>query len=127
AFPDARLVCAGDGNVEIFAHLARQLKIDTKVNFPGWLSAQECQEQLRDASIFVLPSHAEGLPMALLEAMSWKLPVIASPVGGIPQLIRYGENGLLVEAGNVQGLADACATLLSRPALCERLGAKARQ
>ena len=64
--------------------------------------------------------------MALLEAMSWGLPVIATPVGGIPQVVDPEVNGLLVGAGDTDGLAAQIERLLADPALRERLGASAR-
>jgi glycosyltransferase involved in cell wall biosynthesis len=64
--------------------------------------------------------------MALLEAMSWGLPVIASRVGGIPQLVEHEVTGLLIEPGDIDGLAAACQRLLDSPALQERLGRAAR-
>ena len=64
--------------------------------------------------------------MALLEAMSWGLPVIATPVGGIPQVIEHEVNGLLIAPGNIQACAAQMERLLDDPALRERLGSAAR-
>jgi glycosyltransferase involved in cell wall biosynthesis len=64
--------------------------------------------------------------MALLEAMSWRLPVIATPVGGIPQVVEHDVNGLLVAPGDIDGLAAHIVRLMKDPALRERLGAAAR-
>ena len=64
--------------------------------------------------------------MALLEAMSWEMPVIATPVGGIPQVVESGVNGLLVAPGDIDGLAAAIRRLLEDTALRERLGTAAR-
>jgi glycosyltransferase involved in cell wall biosynthesis len=77
--------------------------------------------------VFALPSYAEGMPMALLEAMSWGLPVVATPVGGVPQVIEHGVNGLLVAPGDIDGLAAALARLFDEPALRDSLGAAARR
>jgi glycosyltransferase involved in cell wall biosynthesis len=125
-YPQARLICAGDGQIDEIRALAAHLGIAERVTCPGWLSPEQGAEALRAATIFILPSYAEGLPMALLEAMSWGLPVITSPVGGIPQAIRDEENGLLVVPGNVEGLADALCRLLGTPADRSRLGSAAR-
>jgi glycosyltransferase involved in cell wall biosynthesis len=125
--PQAHLICAGDGMIDEVRALAAELGIADKVSLPGWLSASDAHLALARASIFTLPSYAEGLPMALLEAMSWALPVVTSPVGGIPQAVRHGENGLLVKAGDVASLAEALQILLTDSALRERLGHAARK
>jgi glycosyltransferase involved in cell wall biosynthesis len=126
-FPLARLVCAGDGEIDEVKRLSQTLGMAERVTCPGWLDTARTQALLASASIFVLPSYAEGLPMALLEAMSWGLPVIASPVGGIPQVVRQDDNGLLVDPGDVDALSAALERLLAEAALRDRLGRAARQ
>jgi glycosyltransferase involved in cell wall biosynthesis len=124
--PGVRLICAGDGNAASLHELAINLGIADRVEFPGWVSSAQCHELYRKASIFVLPSYAEGLPMALLEAMSWRLPVVSCPVGGIPEVVQHGRNGLLVNPGDVDGLADALNKLLVDPEYRRTLGDEAR-
>lgn len=77
--------------------------------------------------IFVLPSLNEGLPMTVLEAMAASRPVIATRVGAIPSVIRDGENGLLVDPKDVEGLRNALARLLSDSDLCRRMGDRAHE
>ncbi|MGH8217866.1 MAG: glycosyltransferase family 4 protein [Steroidobacteraceae bacterium] len=125
-FPHTALLCAGSGAASKVEALARELGVAPSVHCPGWLEQDAKGRALAAADLFVLPSYTEGLPMALLEAMSWGLPVIASPVGGIPQVIRHEENGLLVPAGDVAGLSRALARLLSDCELAARLGGAAR-
>ena len=125
-FPKARLLCGGDGAIEQVRALAQQLGIADRVECPGWLDLAQKQRALATASIFVLPSYAEGLPMALLEAMSWGLPVVTTPVGGIPQVVQHEANGCLVQPGHVDDLAAAIAMLLESSAARARLGAAAR-
>lgn len=125
-FPEWRLVCAGDGAVSEALIEAAGLGLSERVECPGWLATGDVRQMLAGATLFALPSYAEGLPMALLEAMSWKLPVITSPVGGIPQAIRHGENGLLVPPGDIDALAAALESLMSDAAERERLGGAAR-
>jgi glycosyltransferase involved in cell wall biosynthesis len=122
----SRLVCAGDGDIEGAEALARDLGIEPRVEFPGWISAEQAREQLQRATIFVLPSYAEGLPMAILEAMSYGLPVITTPVGGVPAVVSHGQTGLLVNAGAVESLASAISDLLSDASARARLGRAAR-
>lgn len=124
--PTVELVCGGAGAVEEIRSLAVELGVADRVVCAGWLDAQRKQAELARASVFVLPSYAEGMPMALLEAMSWGLPVVTTPVGGVPQVITDEENGLLVPSGDIEALAAAIIRLLEAPALRARLGAAAR-
>ena len=125
-FPRSKLVLGGVGHVDEVHKLAGQLEIQARVSCPGWLGPERKLAALATSSLFVLPSYAEGMPMALLEAMSWRLPVIATPVGGIPRVIEHDVNGLLVAPGDIEGLAAAIRRLLEDPALRERLGQAAR-
>ncbi len=125
-FPTLELVCGGTGRRDEVRKLASALKAQDRVSCPGWLDPVSKREALAAAAIFALPSYAEGMPTALLEAMSWGLPVIASSVGGIPQLITHGANGLLIEPGDVEGLAAAISRLMNDRSLRDRLGAAAR-
>jgi glycosyltransferase involved in cell wall biosynthesis len=125
-YPRAKLVLGGIGDLEGVQQLAAQLEISERLSCPGWLEPDRKSAALASSLIFVLPSYAEGMPMALLEAMSWGLPVIATPVGGIPQVVDHEVNGLLVGAGDTDGLAAQIERLLGDPALRERLGASAR-
>lgn len=126
-FPDAKLLCAGDGVVDEIKALVNTYGLADRVECTGWLDPAGARRQLARATIFTLPSHAEGLPMALLEAMSWSLPCVTTPVGGIPQAVHDGENGLLVEPGNVDALAAALRRVLADSTLRVRLGQAARR
>src|SRR5262249_1310088 len=79
------------------------------------------------ASIFCLPSFAEGLPGVLMEAMAMRLPVVSTRITGVPELIEDGHTGLLVAPGRADLLADALERLLTDPALCSEMGANARE
>ncbi len=95
-----------------------------RVEFVGWLSEQEKIELLHSVDIFVLPSYHEGLPYAIIEAMASGLPIVASSVGGIPDVIRNGENGFLIEPGDIQGLVYYLETLIKDSNLRESIGVK---
>jgi glycosyltransferase involved in cell wall biosynthesis len=125
-FPRAKLVLGGTGDLEGVQKLAAELEISDRLVCPGWLGPDDKSAALASSLIFLLPSHAEGMPMALLEAMSWGLPVIATPVGGIPQVVDHEVSGLLVAAGDIEALAGQIERLLADPALRKRLGANAR-
>jgi glycosyltransferase involved in cell wall biosynthesis len=126
-FPRLTLVCAGSGLIAQARAQAERLGVQDRVFFPGWVDVQGRDRALAAATVFVLPSYAEGLPMALLEAMAAGVPVIATPVGGIPQLVEHDVNGVLVRAGQIDALAAALTVLLADPQKQERLGRAARQ
>ena len=125
--PDAELVCAGAGDIERAVRQAEALGIEDAVRFPGWLGEAEKRAWLRRAAVLVLPSHAEGLPMSLLEAMAAGVPVVASAVGGIPDVVKHGVNGLLVAPGDAVDLLRAQRRLLREPQLAAALGAAGRE
>lgn len=119
------LVCAGDGDLEEVRQKARKLGIGDQVSLPGWVDGAAKAALLQEASVFVLPSYFEGLPMGLLEAMAHGIPVVASSVGGIPDAVGT-QAGILVKAGDIGALAAALATLLRDDALQARMGAAGR-
>jgi glycosyltransferase involved in cell wall biosynthesis len=98
-----------------------------KVQFCGWVPHEKIDDVLSSGELFVLPSYAEGLPNALLEAMSIGIPVIATRVGAIGEVVEEGRSGLLVEPGDVRGLADRIESLLANEELADRLGAEGRK
>lgn len=105
--PSLRLRVGGNGEVAEALARARELGLDGQVEFLGWVSGEVKARALTAAQFYVLPSHNEGLPMSLLEAMAHGLPVIATRVGGIPSLVSDGTDGLLVSAGDVPSLTSA--------------------
>ncbi|WP_155316268.1 glycosyltransferase family 4 protein [Desulfosarcina alkanivorans] len=122
----AELLIAGDGEIEQAGKLAKKLNVDQSVKLLGWISSETRDHLFSEIDVFILPSYNEGLPMAILEAMGWGLPVIVTPVGGIPELIRSGENGLMVPPGDVGQLSDAIQRLIRNEALRRSLGSAAR-
>lgn len=109
--PQLKLVVAGDGEIEKARVFARGLGLETKVEFCGWVSGQEKETLFATSEIFVLPSHHEGLPVSILEAMSWCLAVVATDVGGVPDVIRDQVDGLIVSPGDVASLAASLVRL----------------
>ena len=122
----AELILAGDGQAEAAQSLAAELNLSDSVVVLGWIDALHRDHLLSSADIFVLPSYNEGLPMAVLESMSWALPVLTTPVGGIPEVITNGDNGLLVQPGDIDQLSSALNKLIQNPSLRKALGSAAR-
>lgn len=126
ACPDARLRLCGDGQVDRARALARSLALGDRVEILGWVD-QRCREHLlRQTSVFVLPSYFEGLPMSLLEAMANALPVVASKVGGIPEAVTDGVEGLLVKPGDIQAISSSVSRILQHPGEATRMGLAGR-
>ncbi len=123
----AELVLAGDGEVKRAIQLAESLKITGQVNFLGWINAPQRDALLAKADVFILPSYNEGLPLALIEAMAWGLPAIATPISGIPELVTSGTNGLLVNPGDIQQLSEAMQLLIKDEDLRHSFGQAARK
>lgn len=125
--PALRLQVGGNGDVEGARLSAQQLGLKDEVEFLGWIAGDAKNALLSAADIYVLPSHNEGLPMSVLEAMAYGLPIITTRVGGIPELIRDGTDGWLIEPGDRAALEEAMVALASDAGLRARLGAAARE
>lgn len=97
-----------------------------RLEWRGWMGEEEREEALREAAIFVLPSTSEGLPMALLEAMAWGRAIVATAVGGVPDVLTDGEDALVVPPADPEALARALERLAGDADLRERLGPAAR-
>ncbi|WP_330455747.1 glycosyltransferase family 4 protein [Streptomyces sp. NBC_00820] len=122
-----RLEVVGDGSaVGDYQHVAERLGLRSAVTFAGRLQGAELAAAYRRARALVLPTSYDSFPTVLVEAMASGRPVVTTPVGGIPGLVRDGENGLLVEPDDADGLRDALGRVLDDDALAGRLGAAAR-
>lgn len=105
-----------------------ELGITTHVRLVGWGASQEVKRAILSSRALVHPSYAEGMPVAIMEALALRRPVIATYVGGVPELVRPGREGWLVPAGSVDDLADAMrAALNADPRDLERMGAGGRE
>lgn len=109
----ARLVLAGEGAVGEAEALAAALKIGDVVIFPGWVGEEARAHWLSRAAVFVLPSHHEQMPMAVLEAMAAGVPVVATRVGAVVDMLEDGRCGTVVEVGDVSGLGTATLKMLT--------------
>nr|WP_209841907.1 glycosyltransferase family 4 protein [Rubellimicrobium aerolatum] len=116
-----RAVLAGDGPVEAYRAEAARLGLGDRVRMPGWLGEAEVRALCRSADILVLPSHAEGMAMAVLEGLAHGLAVVTTRVGAHEEVIEDGRSGLFVPVGDVPALAAALSDLVRDPGLRDRL------
>jgi glycosyltransferase involved in cell wall biosynthesis len=127
-YPDVDFKVYGTG--ELFAQLvlqARQLRLNDEEIFVGAFSDRnQLAEIMAETDIFLLSSVLEGQPVVLMEAMAYGLPIVATAVGGIPELIQNGVNGLLCNPADSEDLARKLMMLIEDPALRTKLGASAR-
>ena len=124
--PDVRLLLGGDGEIDEVRARAAELGIADKVDLLGWIRGQDKERLLGTAVLYVLPSYNEGLPVSVLEAMAAGLPILSTPVGGIPEAVTDGVEGFLVEPGDVSALADRLDRLLGDAQLARTMGQAAR-
>lgn len=123
-----RLVIVGDGpERNRLIRLATDLAISDLVDFRGICPPEEIASLMRHSALFVLPSRHEGLSIAALEAMASGRPVVATRVGGMPQIVHSGYNGLLVEPEDPVGLATAITQMLSASELLGAFGKRSQK
>jgi glycosyltransferase involved in cell wall biosynthesis len=122
----ARLVVLGNGDVDVARELVDRLGIWSTCDVRGWVPHTEATTVIAGSDVLVLASRSEGQPLAVLEAMAAGLCVVATPVGGIPDLVEHGRTGLLVPPDDPDALAATLDGLLADPAGAARLGAAAR-
>ncbi len=124
-FPDVRFELIGDGTErQLLEQRAAQRGVAHAVTFLGHV--EDVGSRLAQSAIFTLPSESEAFPNAVLEAMACGLPVVASAVGGIREVVQHGETGFLVPPRDPEALADRLCGLLTQPALAATWGARGR-
>ena len=119
--PEWRVVLAGSGEMEQAQEIARNCGIASQIELPGWITGEEKDALFSKASIFCLPSYAEGFPMAVLDAWGYSLPVITTPVGGLPDVLVDGENALVFTPGDTERLAAHIDLLITNEELRRRI------
>lgn len=112
-YPNWKLVFAGNGEIGKAKKIAQNLNIEDKTIFLGWINGEEKDKAFKEASIFCLPSYAEGFPMAVLDAWAYGLPVISTPVGGLSDIAIDGKNILLFPPSDIQKLSKQLNKILS--------------
>jgi len=124
---DWQATIAGDGAIKETIASVKCLGMDERVVVTGWLDSETVDALLCRTDILALPSFCENLPMVILEAFAHGVPVVSTPVGAIPEVVVDEHNGLIVSAGDVEGLAEALRRLLKEPAFRKTLGDNARR
>ncbi len=128
AFPAARLTIAGDGPArQDLETQVRRSGIEQAVRFTGWVSPDDVPETINRASIVLMPSREESFGLVALESGLMGRPVIASRVGGLPEVVQHGETGFTVPRDDPEALAAAAVRLLSEPDRARRFGEAARE
>ena len=128
-FPQARLLMIGKEENPTYATevkaRVRRLGRDQQVQFIPMLPQQQLAEYMRQASVFVLPTYSEGLPRVVFEAMSAGLPVIATAVSGIPEIVQDGVTGFLIQPGDESALGEKMRWCLEHSDALNVMGQKA--
>jgi glycosyltransferase involved in cell wall biosynthesis len=125
-FPQLRLLIVGSGERQTeLQHLAQQFNIANHVTFTGYRS--DAQRLMQGMDLFALPSEVEGQPVSIMEAMQHALPVIATTVGGIPDIAIHQQTALLSPPGNLDAFTQNLTTLLQNEPLRKTLGQKGQQ
>lgn len=117
----------GVETVEWFELLAQRAGVDRNVEFHESVSQRSLKQFYSDADVVVLPSRNEGWGLSLMEAMACSKPVVATRVGGIPEMVRHGVDGTLVEPGDIASLGREIAAILCDAGLAARMGAAGRE
>ena len=117
-----RLLVGGNGETKRLKTLINQNHTSQIVEFLGWVDNDKKSAAFNNSDVFVLPSYAEGLPISILEAMSYGKAIIATDVGGVSEVVRENENGILIEPGNQQQIKLAIDNLLENKDLVKKFG-----
>jgi len=128
AHPDATLTLAGDGPARAGAEArAKALGIEAAIHFAGFMTQGQVADLLAQSDMLVLPSFAEGLPVVYMEALASGIPVVASRVAGVQELVEDGVTGYAIPPGDVATLADRMIRLMDDPAAARAMGAAGRK
>lgn len=119
--PDVEFVLAGSGEIDEVKALSTN-NVKKHLVFPGWVRGEEKDRLLRQADVFFLPSYNEGMPMSILDAMGYGLPIVSTTAGGIMKIVHNGINGYAIEPGNVDEFAKAIVDILKHDDLRRKMG-----
>lgn len=114
---DWTVVFAGNGEIEKAKDAAKNLNVDRQIKFLGWVSGKEKEHAFQTASIYCLASDGEGFPMGVLDAWAYGIHCVVTPVGGIPDIVSDGKNGLVFPVGDIDALSKKLEILISNEEL----------
>ncbi len=121
-FPQCRFVIAGVGESDELLKYSKKYGVQEILEFPGWIGEDEKNKLLLVSDVFFLPSYSEGMPMSILEAMGFGLPIVSTNVGGIGKLVIDDYNGFLCEPGNIACFSESICKLLENERLRTEFG-----
>lgn len=121
-----KLRIGGDGEVECLVEYIKKHTLSNIIEYVGWVGGEKKDELLYQCDMLILPSYNEGLPISILEAMSYGKAIISTTVGGIPEVVSHGENGVLIEPGDQKSLADAVDSFIKNPQLVREMGDRSK-
>jgi len=110
-----KLFVGGNGEIEKMLTIIENEKLTEMVEFIGWVKDTKKNEMLNKCQVYILPSYNEGLPISILEAMSYSMPIISTKVGGIPQVVENNKNGFLIEPGNKEQIYSSIKFFIDNP------------
>lgn len=119
-----KFLFGGDGDVEQVKEIIKKNGLENIAEYQGWVNGEKKEHLLNMADAYILPSYNEGLPISVLEAMSYSLPIISTTVGGIPEVLTNGENGFIMEPGDKNSVYQAIHALMKNGKLREQMGKK---
>lgn len=126
-YPEWKLIFAGSGEIEKAKSLVKDLSIQSQVEFRGWIDKEKKIKLFSEAEIFCLTSYAEGFPVAVLDAWTFGLPVICTPVGGLPDIVINKENALVYPAGDIPALTGCIRLMIEDKMLRNNIAATSYQ
>ncbi len=117
-----KLLIGGNGDTQKLKTLISKHHTGDIIEFLGWVDNEEKIAAFNNSDVFILPSYAEGLPISILEAMSYGKAIIATDVGGVSEIVKENENGILIEPGSLPQIRQAINKMLDQKDLVKRFG-----
>lgn len=120
--PDIKFIICGSGDIDKIKMKAKKLGVDKNISFMGWIKGKEKEALLMESDVFFLPSYNEGMPMAILDAMGYALPIVSTNVGGISKIVKNEVNGYIHKPGDIEKFAESIIDLLCDENKCKKYG-----